>query len=97
MNPYGFDWGPVHVERLEHVDGGGYALRIYTDHDEVQVYVSEKGRKVKAYRPGKGNLTKPASDEKEQLQRSLNSAIQTIEYLSEQNDRFRAELGLPSN
>lgn len=57
MNRYGFDWGPLHVERLAHVEGRGYALRIYTDHDEVQVYVTEKGRKVQAYsRAGKARL-----------------------------------------
>lgn len=62
---YGFDWGPMHVERMAYIEGRGYALRIRTDHDEIQVYVSEKGRKVEAYRPGSGKLSRLASGEEE--------------------------------
>jgi hypothetical protein len=49
MNPYGFDWGPMSVERLAHVDGKGYALEVKTRHARLQIYVSEKGRKIEAY------------------------------------------------
>jgi hypothetical protein len=40
-------------------------------------------------------LLRQANIEVERLQRSLKSADETIESLFEQNDRFRAELGLP--
>lgn len=46
---YGFLWGPMEVERSCHVEGRGYALTIRTDHQEMQVYVSEKGRVIEAY------------------------------------------------
>jgi hypothetical protein len=49
MNLYGFDWGPMKVERLAHIEGRGYVLSVKTDHAEMQVYVSEKGRVVRPY------------------------------------------------
>ena len=51
MTQYGFEWGPMKVERLAHIEGRGYVVTVKTDHNELQVYVSEKGRKVEAYRP----------------------------------------------
>jgi hypothetical protein len=48
---FGFDWGPMKVERLAHIPGRGYVVQIGTEHVSVQVYVSEKGRKVTAYEP----------------------------------------------
>jgi hypothetical protein len=49
VNPYGFDWGPMSVERVAHVEGCGYALEIKTKHARLQVYVTEKGRKIETY------------------------------------------------
>lgn len=49
MNPYGFDWGPMSVERTAHIEGRGYALTIRTEHQTMQVFVTEKGRKIKPY------------------------------------------------
>jgi hypothetical protein len=46
---YGFDWGPMSVERLCHIDGRGYVLTIRTEHQEMQVHVTEAGRKIKPY------------------------------------------------
>lgn len=50
---YGFDWGPVVVERVAHVEGRGYCISIRGRKDyngpEVQVYVSEKGRVITAH------------------------------------------------
>lgn len=46
-NPYGFNWGPMRVERLAHIEGRGYVLRIHTDHRSLQVQVSEQGRVIK--------------------------------------------------
>lgn len=48
-NPYGFNWGPMKVERLIHVEGRGYVLEIRTEHATVQIHVTEKGRKIKPY------------------------------------------------
>lgn len=45
---YGFRWGPMDVIRIAHIEGRGYCLEIRTDYDRLQVYVSEKGRKVEA-------------------------------------------------
>lgn len=56
MNPYGFDWGPMQVNRTAHIEGRGYVVTVKTAHAEIQVYVTEKGRKVEAYRPGQGKL-----------------------------------------
>jgi len=49
VNPYGFDWGPMKVTRLAHVEGRGYALEVTTDYARVQLYVTEKGRKIEAF------------------------------------------------
>ena len=49
---YGFDWGPVVVERIAHIEGRGYCVTVKTAKPggpEVQVLVSEKGRRVTAY------------------------------------------------
>lgn len=46
---YGFEWGPLAVERLAHIEDRGYVIGIKTEHQTIQIYVSEKGRKIKAY------------------------------------------------
>ena len=50
---YGFDWGPLVVERVAHIEGRGYCVSIRgrKEHGgpEIQVLVSEKGRRVTAY------------------------------------------------
>jgi hypothetical protein len=50
---YGFDWGPMVVERVAHIEGRGYCVSIRGRRDykgpEIQVLVSEKGRSVTAY------------------------------------------------
>lgn len=45
--PYGFEWGPMTVTRICHIEGRGYVLEVKTDHRSVQIYVSEKGRVLK--------------------------------------------------
>jgi hypothetical protein len=49
---YGFRWGPMVVDRVAHIDGRGYVVSVRSsagyDGPEVQVFVSEKGRRVKA-------------------------------------------------
>lgn len=60
---YGFDWGPIVVERVAHIEGRGYCISIRGRHDyegpEIQVLVSEKGRSVTAY-PIRGAKVKRA-------------------------------------
>ena len=50
---YGFNWGPVVVERVAHVEGRGYCISIRGSEgyegQEIQVLVSEKGKRVTAY------------------------------------------------
>lgn len=46
---YGFTFGPAKVERVCHVEGRGRVLEIHTPHARLQVYISEAGRKIKAY------------------------------------------------
>lgn len=46
---YGFEWGPMVVERTAHIEGRGYALTIKTEHKSITVFVTEKGRKIKPY------------------------------------------------
>ena len=48
---YGFRWGPLVVERTAHFEGRGYVVTIKTERESMQVYVSEKGRKLRAYEP----------------------------------------------
>lgn len=50
VTKYGFCWGPMIVTRLAHVNGRGYSLSIETPHAEMQVYVTEKGRKIEPIR-----------------------------------------------
>lgn len=53
MSQYGFRWGPMLVERVAHIEGRGYVVSIRSRDDysgpEIQVLVSEKGRRVTAY------------------------------------------------
>ena len=44
---YGFEWGPMHVVRLAHIQGRGYWLVVQTDHDERTIHVSERGSIVR--------------------------------------------------
>jgi hypothetical protein len=47
---YGFQWGPVTVERVAHIEGRGYCVSVKgSGGQEVEVLVSEKGRRVTAY------------------------------------------------
>jgi hypothetical protein len=51
VTEFGFEWGPMKVERLTHIEGRGYVVSVKTEHMEVQVYVSEQGRNVIACEP----------------------------------------------
>lgn len=46
---YGFDWGPAKIERITHIEGRGRVMEIRTDHARIQVYITEKGRKIDTY------------------------------------------------
>lgn len=46
--PYGFEWGPMEVERcIEH--GGIRVVTIKTDHHTLEVAVSPKGNSIRAW------------------------------------------------
>ncbi len=45
------DGEPFWVEMNLHIPGKGYSLSVHTDHAEMQVYVSEQGRVIRAYEP----------------------------------------------
>lgn len=53
ITQYGFDWGPMSVERVAHIEGRGYVVSIRGPKEysgpEVQVLVSEKGRCITAF------------------------------------------------
>jgi hypothetical protein len=56
VTQYGFEWGPLCVERVAHIEGRGYVVEIRprgSHKKAVQVYVSEKGRSVSAHVRGK--------------------------------------------
>lgn len=56
ITQYGFDWGPVTVERIAHIEGRGYSVqvRVRGQHETaVEIWVSEKGRSVSVYPRGK--------------------------------------------
>lgn len=62
-NPFGFDWGPLSVTRLTHVEGRGRVLEVKTAHRTLQVYVSEAGRSLRVFVVG-GNELLEAPDER---------------------------------
>ncbi len=68
---YGFNWGPVVVERVAHIEGRGYCISIRSSEDysgqEVQVLVSEKGRRVTAY-PLRGAGVRPKAHRNNRLE-----------------------------
>lgn len=49
LTQYGFTYGPATVERVAHVEGRGRTIEVRTDHARIQVYISEKGRKIEVY------------------------------------------------
>ena len=52
ITEYGFDWGNVKVERL--MEREGYkALRIQCNGNEVTVYISPTGRRMRAFNKSK--------------------------------------------
>lgn len=63
---YGFTWGPVVVERMAHIDGRGYVISIRGEKpyigQEIQVRVSEQGRRVKAHLLRGATVTSRASE-----------------------------------
>ena len=49
LTQYGFTYGPAEVTRMCHIEGRGRVLQVKTPHAELQVLVSEKGRRITAY------------------------------------------------
>lgn len=50
VTDYGFEWGPMTVLRIARVEGRGAVISVRTDHTDIQVLVSEKGRKIRVWR-----------------------------------------------
>ena len=47
MGDYGFEWGPMEVTRMAHIEGRGYVLEIRTAHRSMQVHITEAGYRIK--------------------------------------------------
>ena len=52
MTMYGFQWGPIEVTRMAHIDGRGRVIGIDTPHHRCQLYVSEAGRSIRLWIDG---------------------------------------------
>ena len=54
---YGFQWGPMLVERWahfrHHTDSESYVLGVTAGKNKVEVYVSRTGRSVRVWKNGK--------------------------------------------
>ncbi len=61
MSAWGFEWEQVKVERWIDLGDGRKVLRVATDHDQLDIYVSRTGRSVRVFRPGKGELVAESS------------------------------------
>ena len=49
---YGFVWGPAEVTRLARFEGRGRVIGVATEHRQLQVAVSEGGRKIRVWLDG---------------------------------------------
>lgn len=65
---YGFEWGPMHVERMAHIPGRGYVVTVHGPKGyagpQVQVLVSEKGRSITAFPIGGAKVSNTGSEPK---------------------------------
>lgn len=52
MSEFGFEWGPMMVERWAHIEGRGRVVAITAPGRKLQVYVSEQGRSVRVFDVG---------------------------------------------
>ena len=49
LTRHGFTFGPAEVTRICHLDGRGYVLEVKTEHAQLQILISEKGRRITTY------------------------------------------------
>ena len=61
INEYGFTFGPATVERMWRVEGHGRCLRVKTPHAEIEVYITEAGRRIRVFDKKRGELL-PSSE-----------------------------------
>ncbi len=54
--PNGFSWEQVKAEAWMDLGEGRKVVRVTTDHDSLDIYVSRTGRSVRVFRPGKGEM-----------------------------------------
>lgn len=50
---FGFKWGPAHIHRICHIEGKGRLLSVKTEHGCIEVWISEKGKSLRAFRDGR--------------------------------------------
>lgn len=46
MSEYGFEWGPLEVRRVAHIEGRAYVLVVDTGFELLEIYVSEDRKSV---------------------------------------------------
>jgi ribosomal protein S19 len=46
---YGFEWGPMKVERTASLPEGRVVLTVRTDHRELTIYASRTGRSLRVF------------------------------------------------
>ena len=51
LTNYGFTWGPATIQRMSEIDGAT-CTQIRTDAHKLNVYVSPKGRSIRAWLDG---------------------------------------------
>lgn len=49
---YGFEWGPMAVERIAKLPASRRVLRVATPHHKVEIYSSRTGSSVRVYLDG---------------------------------------------
>lgn len=49
LTDFGFKWGPAEVTRMIAVDGRGRVIGVRAPGGRLQIYVSEKGRRIRVW------------------------------------------------
>lgn len=65
---FGFEWGPLAVERTSSLPGGGVVLTVKTDHRELTIYASRTGRSLHVFEGNRTELV-PATAQTKDMDR----------------------------
>jgi hypothetical protein len=60
---YGFEWGPLTVERTASLPEGRVVLTVKTDHRELTIYASRTGRSLRVFEGNRTELVDPEPGE----------------------------------